>query len=520
MATPATTRGGTARLMAARSFTFDTFDSQRAGEPSVLEVLGRTHSRLLRWTDFQAGHIGPDLARAWETPDPLTVVLHLDIAAHWQDRAPLDGRAVTADDVVAHLQRTIGLAASVNLPSAQRAADYATIARVNAPSSDRVVVAFARPDALFPVTLAGRFALVQPAAAVSAFEGRWPALDPDTVVGSGPFVFDGWAERGALAFRRHPRAHLPPLLDGLAVSPPGGAFERFRAGELDEVIARDRRDAAAARALPGFPHEQSRYELTPVLSTLFTGAPPWDNPDLRRALSGALHRATLATRLFGGRAVASSPVPPAYPGFALAESALASYPGYGDAERDAREARARWQAAGGPALGPVTVDFPSIFDPLYSASSVVTGMLNDVLEPGQFHAAIETYTAISAKAVGRRYGSGQASFWFGWGPPFAEPDPSRFLLETYASGGSGADTLGPTPAGFDALLQRMVAEPVLAHRQELAQDAARLLLDAGWGGQLDWLVQRSEVFRWPRLDGPPPTPFESAHLDVARFLRS
>ncbi|MCC6383017.1 MAG: hypothetical protein IT304_10965 [Dehalococcoidia bacterium] len=513
-------RGGTARVVAARSFTFDTFDAQRAGEPSVLEVLGRTHSRLVRWTDFQAGRVGADLAEAWESPDPLTLVLHLDRGARWQDRPPLDGRPVTADDVVAHLRRTLDLTASVSLPSAQRAGDYATIARASAPTPDQVVVELRSPDALLLVTLAGRFALIQPAAAVAAFERRWPDLDAGAVVGTGPFVFDGWGQHGSLTFRRHSGAHLPPLLDAITVVPPGNVLERFRTGDLDEVITRDRRDAAAVRALPGSPHEAFRYEATPIVSTLFTGAPPWDNPELRRALSGALHRATLAVRLFGGRAAASAPVAPAYPGFALSESALASYQGYGDPEHDARDARARWAAAGGPALGPVTIDFPSIFDPLYSASTVVTGILNEVLGAGQFRAAIETYTAISAKAVDRRYGSGQAAFWWGWGPPFTEPDPSRVLAETYATGSPGADTLGPPPVGLDALLARMVAEPVLARRQDLARDAARLLLDAGAGGQLDWLVQRAEVFRWPRLSGPPPTPFESAHLDVTRFVTS
>ena len=67
-------------------------------------------------------------------------------------------------------------------------------------------------------------------------------------------------------------------------------------------------------------------------------------------------------------------------------------------------ARRLWVAAGGPGLGPVTIDFPSIFDPLYSASSVVVGLLNEAIGP-QFRAAVETYTTISRRVLDGYYGS-------------------------------------------------------------------------------------------------------------------
>ena len=42
----------------------------------------------------------PHLAASWDTPDPLTIVFNIRKGVKWQDKAPLNGRELTADDVV------------------------------------------------------------------------------------------------------------------------------------------------------------------------------------------------------------------------------------------------------------------------------------------------------------------------------------------------------------------------------------------------------------------------------------
>jgi len=505
-------------VVATARFNFDTFDALRAGEPSVGEVLGRTHSRVVQWAAFAEPRLEGDLARAWERPDRLTWVLHLDPAARWQDISPVNGRPVTADDIVEHLSRALGIANSEPQPALQRATDYLSIRRVTASSADRVVIETSRPDPFLAGTLAGRFALVQAPEAVATFEKSWHEHRPDQAVGSGPFQSVAQDRDGTLRFRAHSGGHRLPLLDGLAVSEPFDEVERFVRMDVDEVVTRDRRDAARVRAASPAAGERPRFEDSPVISTLFVGAPPWDNPDLRRALSGALNRQELGRRLFGERAAPSGPVAPVWPAFAPPASGLARYPGYGASfDDDAREARARWQAAGGTALGPITVDFPAIFDPLYSASSVVVGMLNEALGP-QFRAAVESYQAISRKAVEHRYGNGNAAFWFGWGPPFPDPDPSRFLDETYRSSGPGFATTGFRSSEIDRALDAISGEFDLPVRKETVKKLAFTLLDAGGGGVIDWLVQRSEVFRQPYYHATPPSPFWNQHLGAVAYL--
>ena len=51
----------------------------------------------------------PHLAASWDTPDPLTIVFNIRKGVKWQDKAPMNGRELTADDVVFNFQRMLGL---------------------------------------------------------------------------------------------------------------------------------------------------------------------------------------------------------------------------------------------------------------------------------------------------------------------------------------------------------------------------------------------------------------------------
>ena len=51
----------------------------------------------------------PHLAESWDTPDPLTIIFNIREGVHWQDKAPMNGREFTADDVVFNFHRLLGL---------------------------------------------------------------------------------------------------------------------------------------------------------------------------------------------------------------------------------------------------------------------------------------------------------------------------------------------------------------------------------------------------------------------------
>ncbi len=488
-------RGGTARLAVASSFDFDTFDALRSGEPSTVELLGRVHARLLQWDDPFAARIGPDLAAAREQPDPLTLLLRLDMRARWHDVPPLAGRPVIPDDVRLHLERALAIARAGTAPLAQRTAPLRDIARVELPGDGIVRLVLARPSPLLESAFAGEFALVQPPELTARFEAD--PLDPALLVGCGAWRFSSF-DGDVIRLAAHTGGHRPPFLDALAISPPVDLLERYRSEGLDEFPALDPRDAAAARALPGI-QEAPLLRREPVVSTFAITGPPWSDARLLSAISAALNRRWLIENLFAGRALPSGPLPPVYAA-ALGEADLAAFPGYAnDPDTDARAARRRWEAGGGPALGTVSVDIPAIFDPRYAASAVVVDRLNAVLGP-QFRPAILGYPEIARRVQGGFYGHGRAAFWFGWGPPLPSPDPREAVLDTFGHRLDGATLL--------ALLKEDAAALRAVQRD---------LLAVGLGGVVHWVQQVTEIFRRPGLAGPLPSPFWDGHRDVWRY---
>ncbi len=507
--------GGRQVIVAPAGLDLDTFDAQLSGKSSVVEVLGRTHSRLMQWVDPEGvWELQGDLAESWESQDPLTYTFRINPKAKWHQKAPLNGRAVTAADVVGHFRRSIEIAAAGKAPLAQRYHELAVVDSVQSRGAGLVQFKLKQPDEFFLDTLAGEFALIQAPEAVSSFEGEWKKLDSDHVIGSGPWTFD-WADDG-VKFKAARGGHREARLDELFVTEPHDNAQRFIDGALDEVIAFDRREAALIRshfmtAPPGGfeprdveraialnqVNEYQRPARELVMSTFNVGAPPWNNPKLIAAISGALNRHELAKRLFGDRARPAQPVP--LPGGTVHVSGerLKFVPGYRHLEgayQVSPELRQMWEAAGGPGLGAIVVDFPSVFDPLYSASSIVIDMLNQALGP-QFRPAVETYTTISQRVIDGYYGAGRSAFWFGWGPPMTSPSAQRYLAEMYApdSPGQRASRGGGFPGGDPATI-----------------------FDSGFFGIVPWVWPSTDVFRRPGSFGSEPSPFWQQHQDFKR----
>jgi ABC-type transport system substrate-binding protein len=431
---------------------------------------------------------------------------------------PGEPQPVVAEDVAIHLQRLLEHVANGALPLSQRPWHYASIERVEALSDSMLRIDTSAPDPFLLETLAGPFASVQSPAAIEAFGPLLHERRPEHLIGSGPFLYRGTDELGALLFER--RDGSPALLDGLVVAPAGGTLAGFQELLLDEFIARDRRDAAAIREGAGRSLvEETIFEDSPIVSSFSVGAPPWDNPGLRQAISGALNRAWLVEALFGGRAVPSAHIARSSARPFLAPAAeLARFPGFEtDAQAGASEARARWDAAGGGSVGALTVDFPAVFDPLYGASAIVTARLSEVLGV-EVRPAVDSYTNIAGKLAAGGYGNGDPAFWFGWDAAVVSPEPSRTLIERFLSNSATAATHGFADEGIDRLLSSLGGAFDMEQRAALAMEVEASLLENAGGGIIPWVLQQSEHFRRAYLAGAPRTPFGDQHLDASRWL--
>ena len=489
-------RGGTVTIATTGSLQADRFNVLRTGTPPTIEILGRVHARLLQWADPATAILGPDLAATFEQPDAQTLLLHLDPRARWHDAPPLNGRPITPEEARASLERLTAAARRADTLAGRRSAPLADIARVELPQPGLLRVVLQRPSPLLTTAFAGEYAILQHPDLLDSFDPQVP-LDSTLLAGCGPWRLDAFDSTSA-RFVAQIGGHRQPLLDSLTVTSPFDVVERYRAGHLDEFPALDPRAAAAARALPEI-QQLSTFLREPVISTFATAAPPWSDTRLLDAISGALNRPELAATLFAGRAQPSGPLPPVYAA-ALSPQALAPFPGFSrDPDADARAARQRWEAANGPALGTIIVDFPAIFDPRYAAAAHIVRRLSAVLGP-QFKPAIERYPTIAERVEQGYYGNGRAAFWFGWATPLPSPDPREALLQLHGH-------------ALDPAAHRQILDGQPSALAELQ----RHLLTGFPSGVIPWVQQTIQIFRRPETFGPTPSPFWDGQRDISRY---
>jgi ABC-type transport system substrate-binding protein len=133
---------------------------------------------------------------------------------------------------------------------------------------------------------------------------------------------------------------------------------------------------------------------------------------------------------------------------------------------------------------------------------------------------VATYPEIAERVARRAYGNGRPAFWFGWGPPVIEPDPSRYLLETYHSASGTAAAAGFASPAIDRALGSLRTRLDVNQRKEIVKQVQLDLLREASGGLIPWLLQRVEVARRKGFHAPPPTPFWAHHRSTEWTIES
>ena len=259
---------------------------QDAGEALASLGPGLAYSRLLR---FKSGpevvlpsmEVECDLCQSWRQVTPTMYEFTLRKSAYWHDIPPVNGRKVTAQDVVFSLER-------LRTPGWPNASLLDGVDLITAVDEETVKITLKQPDADFPRNLAdGHAKIVAPEAV--ALHGD---LKGGPIIGSGPWIWDGSDTPGDSHFRANPTYFEEglPLANYLSIHVVPKAETAF-AALVTKVV-----DLARVE-----PEEWSRLEergldsiLAPrigsgVVMGLNTMTPPFDKEDVRRAFFLALN---------------------------------------------------------------------------------------------------------------------------------------------------------------------------------------------------------------------------------------
>lgn len=314
-------RGGTLmRSMPGDPPNFDIF-SNTTGR--VIFVAGPCYNGVVRFDEFDATKVVPDLAESWQvSADGLEYSFQLRSGVKFHD-----GKPMTSTDVQFTFDTMRNPPAGT---TSVRSALLDAVDRIETPSPTVVRFVLKRKSPGFLPNLASGWMVVLPKHILE----KGPMKD--VIVGTGPFKFKEYKRGTSIELVRNPDYHVPgkPYLDGVKtfmIPDRSTEFSYFRTGQIDTV------DSSA-------PHLALQWEkeLKSVRKDAFMVAgpsqsslnlffnsqqKPWDDVRVRQAACLAIDREQVLTTLLKGEGVLGGW---ACPGpWALPASELEKIPGYG-----------------------------------------------------------------------------------------------------------------------------------------------------------------------------------------------
>src|SRR5438552_10946895 len=309
--------------------------------------------------------IQPELAESWTwNEDHTRVSFRLRHGVKWHD-----GKPFTASDVKCTWDLLLGKG-SEKLRLNPRKAWYRNLDEVTTDGEDGVTFVLKRPQPAFLMLLASGMSPVYPC--------HVPARDMRThPIGTGPFKFDEFKPNDYIRFAKNPDYWKPgrPYLDGIEWTiVPNRSTQplAFIAGKFDmtfpyEATVQSMRDIKSQAP-------DAICELTPTIVAinllLNRDAPPFDNPEIRRAMQLTLARQSFLDILAEGQGdISGAMLPPPGGLWGLPPEILQTLTGYGlDVAANRAEARKLMEKHGyGPdkrlAVKVATRNIPQFRDP-------------------------------------------------------------------------------------------------------------------------------------------------------------
>ncbi|OAI40907.1 hypothetical protein AYO38_04870 [bacterium SCGC AG-212-C10] len=271
-----------------------------------------------------------DLAQSWEKPDPTTLVFKLNPAAKWQNIAPLNGRAVTAEDVVYSLKR-IGTPG----PAAPRASTFALIDSYTATDKNTVTLKLKSPFVPILVPLSDKWSVIVAPEIVEKFGDLKRG---ESIVGCGPFICQSAeSSKGATLVRNPDYWGKKPYLDKVVYTTILDAEARiaaFKSGQADVS------DILPALLVDQFKQSDVQiYEFDQVgVGISLIGGPndkePLNDERVRRAINLVIDRTVMGQAAFPGSKLTNAGLF-GNPVWGVPEKEVAEMPGFHGKTTDA-----------------------------------------------------------------------------------------------------------------------------------------------------------------------------------------
>jgi len=448
-----------------------------------------THSRLLKHKAGPAIPAGTfpiegDLAESWSQPSETTYVFKLRKGVRWQNRPPVNGRELTAEDVVYSVERFRTLKGNAN------AYMLSSLDRVEAIDKHTVKFTLKEPYVWFLDMIANSHAV--PIIAKECVEKFGDLKKPESMVGSGPWMLDSYRPNVGYTFVRNPGYFLSglPYIDRIEVAVDEDNASRmaaFIAGKYDlgweyqGVINRVDWVQIKDTLKQKRPRLQTAEYPNSVMSHIYmrTDKPPFSDIRVRRAMSLAIDRKGIIDSVYEGGAAINPPVPAALRDWSVPMDQL------GEGGRwykyDLAQAKKLMAEAGYTNGFPATMEFTTYGSQiLIDMTQLVLKGLKDI--------------GIDAKLNTKEYGAYIATTFYGkfdslaFGPQTGFQEPDNFLYGQYYPGELKNQSHINDPIVADMLVRQRRTQDV-AKRREVIYDIQRYLAKQQYYVQMPSAIQ-------------------------------
>jgi len=249
-----------------------------------------------------------DLLESWEQPDPLTIIFNIRKGVRWQNKPPVNGRELTADDVVWTFKRYMDIPKFSSY-------SVASIDTITVPDKYTVVITVKKPN----VMLLGDMTIISYTSHILAHEvveTYGDERDWRNQVGTGPFILDDYVKGSSLTWSRNPdyfgkdpNGNQLPFIDGirlLLIGDSATQIAALRTGKVDLILPETGIDWNQKFVLEKTNPELQWKGGTPAANWclyLKNTIKPFSDIRVRYALSMGINREEMVASVFGDNAI-------------------------------------------------------------------------------------------------------------------------------------------------------------------------------------------------------------------------
>ena len=261
---------------------------------------------LFAWTE--------ELAESWEQPDDTTIIFHIRQGVYWHDKPPMNGRELTADDVVFNYHRMMAMGDFTEPPLFAGAASKLPWESIEATNKYTVVMKLTEPNigALREILTEVGFWILPP----EVIKEHGDYTDWRNVVGTGPVMLTDYVEGVSKTWtknpdywgydEKYPENRLPYIdkLVGLYMAEEATRVSALRSGKID--IIRPNTQIKSIDVVKGLQRTNPDIAIWPFYQRSLDAIilnirnAPFDDIRVRHALQMALDLETINDAYYGG----------------------------------------------------------------------------------------------------------------------------------------------------------------------------------------------------------------------------